>query len=189
MEGIASLLDLELREVQFSLSPLQSVIRAPDEGSVSVFHASFREFIVDPKRCLQHSVVFSHTHHQLAIKCLHSLNTSLRRNICNLPETRIGTDGHVVTTTNVISKALWYSSLHWASHISEALSSPTTDAVPMLDHLCTFADKHLLHWFECLSAVGELGSGLASLRKAKVAISVSTASGEGFKLTCVIELL
>ena len=168
MEGIASLLDLEFRDVQFSLSPLQSVIRAPDNGSVSIFHASFPAFIIDPNRCLRHSVVASHAHHQLAIKYLHSLNTSLRRNICHLPEGRMTTLPHKITDASVIiSETLRYSCLCWASHLSEALASLPADAVPMLDHLCTFANNHLLHWFECLSEFGELESGLNRFARRK----------------------
>ena len=100
---------------------------------------------------------------------------SLWHNICDLPEGRIGTLPHDIGNSSIISEALRYSSLHWASHLHEALSPPG-NAVPsvVLQQLSTFADEHLLHWFECLSAVGELKSGLRSLHKAKEAISVST---------------
>ena len=42
-----------------------------------------------------------------------------------------------------------------------------------------FVDNHLLHWFECLSALGELGSGIKSLDIAYKAISVSIQFGSG----------
>ena len=44
---------------------------------------------------------------------------------------------------------------------------------PMVEHLRTFVDEHLLHWFECLSVIGELETGLKSLAKANETLSVS----------------
>ena len=180
VDGIASLLKLETRDVQVALSTFQSVIHAPDIGHVNIFHASFREFIGDQERCPDNCVDYT-GHQMLTIKCLQVLNSSLRRNICDLPEERIGSLPHEVTNLSVISEALRYSCLYWASHLLEALTGPREDAVPsmMLDQLNTFGDEHLLHWFECLSALGELESGVKSLRKAKEAISVSTPCAQG----------
>jgi len=98
-----------------------------------------------------------------------------------LPEGRIGTLPHDIRDSSIISEALRYCSLQWASHLQGALSFPG-DTVPstVLHPLSTFADEHMLHWFECLSAVGELESGIRSLRKAKEAIFVSTPRDEAF---------
>ena len=48
----------------------------------------------------------------------------------------------------------------------------------LLEALRTFADEHVLHWFACLSAFGELESGLKSLAMAVEAISVSVQCSE-----------
>jgi len=181
MNGIASLLHLDIRDIQIALSPLQLVIHVSDNGLINIFHASFREFIIDPERCPGNIVEYSKTHEMLTAKCLQFLNMSLRRNICGLPEGRIGTLPHDIRDSSVISEALRYSSLHWASHLQKALSSPgDTVQSTVLHQLCTFADEHILHWFECLSAVGELETGVKSLSTAKEAISVSTSYVEVF---------
>ena len=45
--------------------------------------------------------------------------------------------------------------------------------VDLIDALDTFLHKHLLHWIECLSELGELQTGISSLRNAATALSVS----------------
>ena len=114
----------------------------------------------------------------LTIQCLQLLNKSLRRNICDLPEDRIGKLPHEITDPGIISEALRYSCLDWAFHLLKAL--PPSEPSRMLDCLSVFADKHLLHWFECLSAIGELESGVKSLRNAKEAALVSAPCGKEY---------
>ena len=109
----------------------------------------------------------------LAAKCLECLNNSLRRNIFDLPEDNIGQRCHSITNPSGVSEALRYSCLYWASHLAETLARFSEDAGPVLDHLRTFVDEHLFHWFECLSGSGELKSGLISLSNAGEAVSVS----------------
>ena len=180
LDSIASLLGMPQDDARLDLSRFHSVIHVPDEDPVAIFHPSFREFLIDPSRCLEHSVDYQQAHQMLAIKCLRFLNTSLRRNICRLHEGPIGTDSHNIEDSTVISGTLRYSCLHWASHLAEMLAGPSADIAPVLDHLWTFVVEHLLHWFECLSALGKLNSGLRSLSKAKEAISVSVQCRETF---------
>ena len=80
--------------------------------------------------------------------------------------------------SNTIPEALWYSCLHWASHFAPTLTAALSqNAVAEIQALVsTFVDHHLLHWFESLSALKELESGITSLDIAYEAISVSTKS-------------
>ena len=191
MAGIASLLDIAIDQVKVDLSPFHSVIHIPSTngGHVAIFHASFREFIVHPARCGdRHRVNGSQGHHMLTVKCLQLLNKSLRRNICNLPEDEIGPDPHVIDCS-VIPEAVRYSCLHWASHLADTLADLPVDIAPALEDLRTFADEHILHWFECLSAFGELEFGLKSLATAVEAISVGVQSREMLPLTDSVEVL
>src|SRR3979490_2971961 len=184
--GIASLLDNE--EARHDLSPFNSVIHLPstDHDHVNIFHASFREFILDTDRCEAHAVDYTRGHQMLTIKCLQLLNNSLRRNICNLPKDGIGRLPHEIKDPGMISTSLRYSCVYWAFHLLEALSprEPST----ILECVSEFADTHLLHWFECLSAIGELESGVRSLRNAKEATLVSAPCGEAYQLTTLTEI-
>ena len=181
MAGITSLLDMPDGQTEADLSPFHSVIHVPSgsHGYISIFHASFREFIVDPARCVDgYHVDACQGHKLLTVRCLQLMNKSLRRNMCSLREDRVGALAHDIPDLSVIPEALRYSCLHWASHLAEASSHPLADIFPMLEHLRTFANEHLLHWFECLSVCGELESGLKSLSRANESLSVSVQDGE-----------
>ena len=172
--SIASLMVRDKYETRFDLAPFCSVIRVPtsDNNAVSVFHASFREFIIHPSRCEKHFLDASRSHEMLTVKCLRYLNRTLRRNISDLAS---GTTGSPPHETSIIPEVLRYCCLHWASHLAHALTCALAHAavVEVYGLLSVFVDEHLLHWFECLSASQELESGLHSLARATEAISVS----------------
>ena len=173
--GVASLLGMPTDQVEAGLSPFySSVIHIPSGGPISIVHASFHRFILDSAHCGDgHHVALGKSHEMLTIKCLQLLNGSLRRNICNLPEDRVGELAHEIPDLSLISEALRYSCLHWASHLADGFSHGLADGSLVLENLQTFADEHLLHWFECLSVLGELETGLKSLGKANETLSVS----------------
>ena len=176
MTGMTSLLDMPNGQTKTDLSPFHSVIHVPsnNDGHVSIFHASFREFIVNQARCRgRHHVDAYKGHGMLTVKCLKLLNKLLRRNICDLREDRIGALAHEIPDLQVIPEGLRYSCLYWAVHFVDAFSHPLADVSPALEQLRTFANEHLLHWFECLSVFGGLETGLKSLAKTNETLSVS----------------
>ena len=114
-------------------------------------------------------------HEMLALKCLVQMNYLLKYNICEVSKEL--TVSRRETTNSLdnsrkIPEALKYSCLYWASHFSEAQLS----GVDLIDALDTFLHKHLLHWIECLSELGELQTGIPSLRSVATALSVSYSS-------------
>ena len=76
-----------------------------------------------------------------------------------------------------------------ASHLVDTLADPPADVQPALEDMRTFADEHILHWFEGLSAFDELESDLKSLATAVEAISVSVQCRELVQLTDSVEVL
>ena len=171
MDAIACLLSIDSLQAQFALEPFRSVIHVPptaDISPVTIFHTSFSDFIVNPSRCEEpFRLDESEGHRMLTVQCLRCLNQYLKRNIWNL--------GTNTTVSYAVPEALRYSCLHWASHFAEALETALAlNAVTEIHGLVsTFVDQHLLHWFECLSALEELESGITSLDIAYEAISVS----------------
>ena len=162
------------------LSPLTSVIHLPiyEEATVTPFHASFPDFVTDPTRCSRKcdppfsALVASECHEMLALKCLGQMNCSLKYNICEVSKeltiSRRETTNSPDNRKN-ISEELKYSCIYWASHFSEAQIS----GEELIDELDTFLHKHLLHWIECLSELGELQTGIPSLRNVATVLSVS----------------
>ena len=163
LEAIASLSGMDSLEVQLALAPFQSVIHVPTANisPVSIFHASFPDFIVDPSRC-EEPLDQSEGHRMLTVQCLRCLNQTLKRN----------TTYSFSHKPNAIPEALQYSCLHWASHLAHCLAGAVVQTA-VIELISEFVDKHLLHWFECLSALSELKLGIKSLDVAYEAISVS----------------
>ena len=175
MDAIACLLSMESWQAQFALAPFRSVIHVPptaDISPVTIFHASFPDFIVNPSRCEEpFRLDESKGHQMLTVQCLRCLNQSLKRNICNLSTNMTVSSS---CEPNAIPKALWYSCLHWASHLAQALAVGLAQDAEFRALVLAFVDQHLLHWFENLSVLKELESGITSLDIAYKAISVST---------------
>jgi len=167
-------------DISASLSLLKSLVHVPtnEEAPVVPFHASFPDFLNDSTRCSGKrcpsflALVPSENHKMLALKCLELMNCSLKYNICGAPEestmSRRGATNlpHYI---NNISEALKYSCIYWASHLAE-VQAPVDKLV---DALLDFLHKHLLHWIECLSVLGELQTGIKSLGSVTTVLSVS----------------
>ena len=175
MDAIACLLSMDNLQAQFALAPFLSVVHVPptsDTSPVTIFHASFPDFIVNPSRCEEpFRLDQSEGHRLLTVQCLRCLNRSLKRNICNLNTNMTVSSSHEL---NAIPEALWYSCLHWASHLAQALVTGLAQDAGFRALVLAFVTQHLLHWFECLSVLKELESGITSLDMAYEAISVST---------------
>ena len=168
LDAITSLSGMDRLEAQIALAPFQSVIHVPtaDTSPVTLFHASFPNLIVDPSRCEKHfRLDRSDGHQSLAVQCLRCLNQTFKCNMTHL----------FSHEPNTIPEALRYSCLHWASHLAHALAGAVAqNAVAKIQPLVfAFVNQHLLHWFECLSALKDLESGITSLEIAYEATSVS----------------
>ena len=178
LDAITSLSGMDILEAQVALAPFRSVIHVPnaDTSPVIIFHASFPDFIVDPSRCKNFGLDRSNGHRLLAVQCLRCLNQTLKGNIYHLDTNMTLLPSH---EPNTIPEALRYSCLHWASHVTQTLSGAQAETAitETRDLVSEFVSGHLLHWFECLSALRELESGIKLLHIANEAISVTTQLG------------
>jgi nucleoside-triphosphatase THEP1 len=177
IQPISSLSGIDVHQC---LSLLKSVIHIPslEEAAVTPFHASFPGFLTDPTRCSRKhdppfsALVASEGHEMLALKCLKHMNYLLKYNICDVPKELTVSRREMTNSpdnSKKISEELKYSCIYWASHFSEAQLSGDD----LIDALHTFLHKHLLHWIECLSELGELQTGILSLRNVSTALLVS----------------
>jgi hypothetical protein len=149
LDTIASLLDMDSSRTPGFLEPFRPVIHVPttDVGPVSIFHASFRDFIVHPSRCEKHFLDVFEGHRMLTVNCLRCLNRCLKHNICNLDS---NTTPSPPPEFNAIPDSIQYSCSHWASHLVHALerASAHSSVIEVQDLLFVFVNEHLLHWFE-----------------------------------------
>ncbi|KAK7450144.1 hypothetical protein VKT23_013027 [Stygiomarasmius scandens] len=170
--SIGTIADLSgVKNAALYLTSLTSVIHIPtnQEAAVTPFHASFPDFITNSLRCSGTSftaIVPSDSHKMLALKCLEYMNHTLKYNICDMPKEFIISRESATNQSDNISKisaALKYCCVHWAFHL-ERIEKPSAEVIEALDH---FLHKNLLHWIECLSILGELGTSINSLATAK----------------------
>jgi nucleoside-triphosphatase THEP1 len=132
MEAITSL--SQKSKAHMYLSRLSSVIHIPNQPGalVAPFHASFPDFITDPKRCAPErfsserssfpALDASESNKLLALKCLEQMNGSLKYNICEIPkELTLSRRDRANSPENLgkISEAIKYSCIHWAAHLAE----------------------------------------------------------------------
>jgi hypothetical protein len=165
-ETLASFLNLKKEKVEVALDPLRSVLHVPEGGGlVSVFHASFPDYMLDQLRAktfycdsIQHGEF-------LANCCFDVMKAQLRFNICNL-ESSFVFDKDVVDLAErikrSISTALSYSCHYWGEHLRKGVR---TDAVRR--KLVDFLTHRLLFWMEVLNLEQRMTSAGEILRQVR----------------------
>ncbi|CAE6490242.1 unnamed protein product [Rhizoctonia solani] len=157
IDTIAALsgLDSRTNDLSLALERFCSVIyvcRA--NGMVSVFHASFPDFMFDQERSKE---LFCDPaeHNRLMAKQCFDLMKELRFNICNLGSSYM-TDEEAITPSqveNAIGPRLSYACHHWAEHLARTTRSD------LCEELKDFLSQRLLFWMEVLSLKGSIAIG------------------------------
>ena len=123
--ALSRLLNVRHRITEVTLSPLYSVLRVPDSlnSSVRLLHPSFRDFLLDKKRCNdQHFWVDEKkAHGALAENCLRLMFDCLRRDICGLHAP--GTFANAVESSRIeqyLPPDLRYACRYWVQHLQRS---------------------------------------------------------------------
>ncbi|KAL4738256.1 hypothetical protein BDV11DRAFT_216083 [Aspergillus similis] len=147
---------LSMARVETSLASLHAVLRIPaDDAPVRLFHASFRDFLLDDN-LLEKSPLAVHaptTHNYLLQQCLFrmaatfSLNlTSNSKNICGLAALKgLNASLEQDSVDEVLPSDLRYSCLYWVYHLEQAKTS-----IQVGDRVHCFLQTHFLDWVEAL---------------------------------------
>ena len=76
------------KTISTTLNPLKSVLNVPKDRYTPIqpLHPSFRDFLVDKKRCRDEDFWIDQekAHHDIAKQCLFVMSKTLKRNICRL---------------------------------------------------------------------------------------------------------
>ncbi|QRW13179.1 Vegetative incompatibility protein HET-E-1 [Ceratobasidium sp. AG-Ba] len=153
VDALARLLQLgSLEDAKRALDPLRSVLHVPENDQlVSVLHASFPDYILDPDRSGYKGFYFNPMEHSrvLVLKCFEIMKSSLRFNICKLESSFLldeeVPDIHARIKEN-IPLHLLYACKHWGSHLCE--SSATNETTSALED---FLYNRVLFWLEVLN--------------------------------------
>jgi hypothetical protein len=145
--------------------------------TVSTFHPSFRDFLVDSQRCSDEDFLVKPASHQheLLYHCLEVMNKNLCYDVCGIRKLGLANaDIHNLLERLALSvlEPLRYACRFWPVHM--VASSPLTE--PVSAALLEFCTKHLFHWLEMLSLCDDLSSAAKHLLRMTVWFQVSISS-------------
>jgi hypothetical protein len=157
-----------IQQIDKDVRALSSVLLISDDSAsdlerfsetVSAFHPSFRDFLVDPQRCSDERFLVEPAEHQhkLLYRCLQLLNRNLCTDVCGIQNPGVANaalQNLPERLAQSVPEAARYAGQFWQVHL--VASGPLSESVfAALLELCT---DHGLHWVEVLSLHGELSS-------------------------------
>jgi hypothetical protein len=178
--ALADLLRIEAGYVGRVLRPLHSVLNIPRTADgktdrtlpITLFHLSFRDFLVDPDS--KHQSMFwiepKERHSALPAHCISLLGSGvLRENLCGVanPGVRRSEVLRSVVDTS-LPEAVAYACNYWAQHVVESGELISDD-----DPVHRFLKTHFLHWMEALSWLGRVSEAVATLEALRLVTDVS----------------
>ena len=152
---------LGMPDISTTLRPLHSILLVPASkvAPICIFHKSFPDFLMDPKRCTDHRFFIDPSiHHKvILLSCFNVMKKMLKKNICNLDDHELLSNVEDLPELRAayIGDALGYACCFWANHlIGIPESSPDVEEVQKA--IDEFFTKYLLFWIEVLSLMGNL---------------------------------
>jgi WD40 repeat protein len=162
----AIILGMDPNDVRLLVGSLSALLLSTEYEPVRIFHPSFPEFIVSPRRCndSRFFVPLEEHHLRLALSCLTLLNQHLRYNMANLDDPDLANSNVEDLEDRLLNgicekgdhagpslpQALFYAARYWTRHV---VSSSTDYSEELLDALSRFCAEHLFHWLELLSLI------------------------------------
>ncbi|KAG8958916.1 hypothetical protein FRC03_008700 [Tulasnella sp. 419] len=179
----------DIEYITAAVDLLRSVIITPSDPESNsepyrVFHSSFPSYLTDRCEDARFAIhpVLHHT--QLALHCLHLLNSFLRRNPCELPNPLV-LNSEVPDLNERVKRTILphhqYVCQYWGFHLQAAFqatkslpkhhaqSSQEIDDIrnDLLETFSSFCREKLLHWVEAMSLLGLLGHTIPILKSAE----------------------
>jgi hypothetical protein len=165
---LAALLKIPLSEVTALLQTLvdaQLVMSESPPGTVTeartfrLCDQSLLEFFIGPfqSRARHDMVDPAEAHRDLLERCLRLLNNHLREDICDIRNPGLANADVPDLPARIgrsVPEAVRYACVSWPIHLLACGSVSGTVSAALLE----FCAKHLLHWLEVLSLLGELSS-------------------------------
>lgn len=160
---LSDILQQPRAEISKTLHQLHSIIDVPeqDDGVIRLLHPSFRDYIVDSKRCSHelYAIDMQKAHRQLFRCCLQILLAHLRRNPCDIRHP--GMKALHISKIDIdknIPFSVQYASQYWIGHLQQSHIDSGDDA----DMEKFFQTKYLF-WLETLALIGRLSYGVAMM--------------------------
>ena len=152
-----------------ALRALHSLLLIPDsmQDPVRIFHKSFPDFLMDPRRCkVERFYINPSVHHQeILLSCFKLMGERLKRNICNLGDysSLHKVEDLPTRRKSQIGDALGYACQFWAKHLAE-VPNRGCGVEEVHKAIDKFFTTHLLFWIEVLSLMEILNVGVYTLK-------------------------
>ncbi len=170
--GLAELLQIPKEEIDQTLTHLHSVLDIPERqhGRIRLLHPSFRDFLLDGRRCLhpQFRVDRRLAHRYLFTNCLRAMS-HLRRDMCNLRS--LGALAAEVDRSEIdrhIPLHIQYACRFWVHHLQQSdIEACDWHSI----HI--FLKHHFLHWLEALAIIRRISDGVFMIKALDSMLRVS----------------
>jgi hypothetical protein len=178
--ALAHLLNLRIGDVDRVLRPLHSVLNIPraSDGKmdctmpITLFHLSFRDFLVDP--ALENENRFwidaKETHRVLGMHCIRLLESGgLKEDVCGVVAPGSRRSGVAkLTVHSSLPEDVAYACCYWIQHLVGSEEQIKDDGVVHL-----FLQKHMLPWIEALSWLGKTSDVIHNIADLRSLVDVS----------------
>ena len=179
--SLARLLDTHEEEVNQTLVDLHSILDIPKDPScpIRLHHPSFRDFLLDEKRCSDTHFWVDEKKAQgiLADRCIRLMadpKNGLRKDICGLHTPGVlASEVHGDLIEQCLPPELQYACRYWVQHLKRSESQLHDEGQVHL-----FLRQHLLHWLEALSLIGKTSEGVHAIILLESMVRVSYALRE-----------
>ncbi|RAL12495.1 uncharacterized protein BO97DRAFT_58145 [Aspergillus homomorphus CBS 101889] len=182
------LLELEVGQITFILGRLKSVLIVPHDvtAPVRLFHLSFRDFLVDEKRCLDKNLLIDErkANARSFQNCLKHISSRLKKDMCGLHQPgTLFSEIDQNRVTQYIPHVVQYACQYWASHLKDA--GPSSSETGMWIEASGFLKEHLLHWIEALALLERVDDAVNATAILKNLALISSGSVE-YGLDCLV---
>ena len=159
---------LGVADISTTLRSLHSLLLIPTrkDAPIQIFHKSFPDFLMDPRRCTdQRFFVDPPVHHtEILLSCLRLMKEKLKKNVCRLDDYAILSEVEDLSDQrrDHIGDALEYACCFWTKHLL-GTPSDSSGVGKVQEAIEMFSTTCVLSWIEVLSLVGRLGVGVYAL--------------------------
>jgi len=154
--------------ISTALHSLYSLLLVPTskDAAVHIFHKSFPDFLMDPRRCTDNRFYIDPSihHREILLSCLNLMGKRLKRNICRLDDYTMLSEVEDLPDCQKdhIGDALEYACCFWTKHLlGIAGSSPGVEEVQ--EAIDIFFTTCLLFWVEALILMGKIDISVYAL--------------------------
>lgn len=181
LSHLAAIIGEPRSRIMSVLNTLGSVldISADDESKIETLHPSFRDFLLDSKRCSDKKFQIStrQLHYELFERCLMIMRGFLHKDMCNLKKP--GTKARDVSKSRVneyIPLSVQYACSYWIKHLQKSERY-------WLNHedVLEFFQVKFLGWLEVLALLGRLNEGMTMLAGLQSSLADEFKAEKGFQ--------